>query len=184
MKTQIEKIHYRKTNRLRYYNYDQVGCYFVTICAKNRFGQWFGEINKGEMNLNKLGRLIDRTWKDASFYYKNIEIDQFIVMPNHIHGIIVITGDSNDVVTGQCPVTTNKIKNKINYGLLSKIVNSFKNITTKEASKLLRKNNFEWQRSFYDRIIRNEKELIDIREYIINNPLKWDLDRNNPQNIK
>jgi REP element-mobilizing transposase RayT len=98
-------------------------------------------------------------------------------MPNHIHGIIII--DEN-VGTEQCSVPTQNHR----YGLISKIVKSFKEIFVKQIRKQYQNYTFKWQRSFYDRIIRNEKELDNIRQYIINNALKWHIDNDNPKNWK
>ena len=95
-------------------------------------------------------------------------------MPNHIHGIIIIC---DDIMTGRCPVTTNSAIDEVRYGMLSKVVNSYKGIVTKTINKTNANTHFAWQRSFYDHIIRNDDSLAKIREYIRDNPLKWDLDK-------
>jgi REP element-mobilizing transposase RayT len=99
-----------------------------------------------------------------------VGIDDFIIMPNHIHGIIVINNDNN-VGTGQRPVPTGR------YGLLSKIINAFKNMTTKYIRYKMGNKNFVWQRSFYDRVVRDQRALDNIRSYICFNPMQWDGDR-------
>lgn len=103
-------------------------------------------------------------------------------MPNHIHGIIIIEGNYNDNIVGteQCSVPTSMEKN---YGLLSNIVKSFKNVVTKIIHDQFQDYGFKWQRSFYDHVIRDETSLNKIREYVVNNPLKWDWDKNNIENL-
>ncbi|MGH7801433.1 MAG: transposase [Thermodesulfobacteriota bacterium] len=170
----------RKLNRLKDYDYSQNGYYFVTICTKNREA-WFGKIESGKMILNQYGEIVERHWKEMPNYYKNVEIDEFIIMPNHIHGIIIINRNYNDGIVGteHCSVPTEK-----NHGLLSNIVKSFKNAVTKRVHDQFQDYGFKWQRSFYDHIIRDEIPLNKIREYITNNPLKWESDIENKINFK
>ncbi|MEK7166984.1 MAG: transposase [Patescibacteria group bacterium] len=159
----------RKKNRFENYNYSQSGWYFVTICVKNK-EKFFGEIKNNEMILNECGKIIKNQWLWLKKQFCYIQLDEYVIMPNHIHGILVITNDNG--MDKSRPVPTKKIKS------LSELIGAFK--TT--SSKLIHKNeleNFQWQRSFYDHIIRNEKSLNNIREYIDNNPLKWTMDRNN-----
>ncbi|MCI0453895.1 MAG: transposase [Candidatus Dadabacteria bacterium] len=132
------------------------------------------------MILNQYGEIAERYWKEIPNYYKNVEIDEFIIMPSHIHGIIILTGDYNGGIVGteHCSVPTEK-----NYGLLSKIIKSFKNAVTKRVHDQFQDYGFQWQRSFYDHIIRDEISSNNIREYIVNNPLKWDLDKKNIENL-
>ncbi len=169
------------------YDYSQPGWYFVTICVKN----WkciFGKIDIGEMILNEYGNIVKDTWYDLPNHNFNVELDEFIIMPNHIHGIIVlnynINNKNNVVGTGSEPVPTNTSINKKHHGL-SEIIRQFKTFSSKRINhkrKTIGKP--LWQRSFYDHIIRNEKSLNNIREYIRINPLKWEIDNNNPLNIK
>ena len=156
---------YRKINRLIKYDYSQPGYYFVTICTSNRV-ECFGNVENGVMVLNQDGQAAEKHWIDSPAHYKNVDIDEFIVMPNHLHGIIIIK-DS-------------KIEGLQNN--LSKIVGSYKNVVTKEIHKKGNQN-FAWQASFYDHVIRKDESLDKIREYIKNNPLKWELDRNNLSNL-
>ncbi|MCJ7498564.1 MAG: hypothetical protein MUO78_10615 [candidate division Zixibacteria bacterium] len=130
------------------------------------------------MILYQLGEIAEKCWRQIPSHYDKVEIDEFVIMPNHIHGIISIN-DDNDIRTEHCSVPTNA---KNIYGLLSKILKSFKNGVTKDIREKFQDSKFQWQRSFYDHVIRNEKSLYEIREYIINNPLKWDLEKNNIEN--
>lgn len=154
------------------YDYSQEGCYFVTICTKNRL-DWFGKIENEDMALNKYGRILQKCWLDLPNHYHNIVLDEFVIMPNHVHGIIAIT-----VGNGLKPFPTGK-----NHGL-SEIIRGFKTFSSRRINELPENDHkFVWQKSFYDHIIRDEESLHNIRQYIRNNPLKWSLDRNNPQNL-
>jgi len=165
----------RKPNRLKNCDYSAAGYYFVTLCVKDRIN-WFGKIVKDEMELNEYGKTIKDYWLLVPEHYNNIAIDVYIIMPNHIHGIIII--NSNSVVgTEHCSVPTGNN----HYGLLSKTIKSFKNVCTKHFRQQFNNNDFVWQRSFYDHIIRNEESLKKVREYIINNPLNWALDEENDE---
>lgn len=168
----------RKLNRLKEYDYSKCGYYFITICTKNGV-ECFGKIYNEEMVLNQYGKIAQEYWSEIPNIYNTVEIDEFIIMPNHIHGIIIISDDNNDR-TEHCSVPTNT---EPGYGLLSKVIKSFKNAVTKKIRQELSDNNFQWQRSFYDHVIRNEKSLYEIRRYIINNPLKWELEKNNIENL-
>ncbi len=156
----------RKLNRLPGFDYSSPGAYFVTICTKDRIN-WFGEIKNKRIELNVYGNVVSNTWSNIPKYYENVLLDEWIIMPNHLHGIIHIVGDEH------CSSPTGKN----NYGLISKIVKSFKEITLKTIRMKFKQIDFTWQRSFYDHIIRNEYSLFRIQEYIRNNPVKWELDR-------
>ena len=173
----------RKPNRHKEWDYSGQGFYFVTICAR-RMKQIFGKVENGQMNLNKFGELADKLWQEIPKHYENVDIDYYAIMPNHLHGIIIIKEnnnvENNYVVTEHCSVTTRNTRK--NYGLLSKIVKSYKNAVTGELKKYSIYKSV-WQRSFYDRIIRDDEELNKIRQYIIDNPLKWDYDKNKNENL-
>ena len=185
------EIKKRKLNRWNKWDYSNGGYYFVTICTENR-EELFGIIEDGEMQLNKIGYIANNKWQEIKNHYGNIILDEYIVMPNHIHGIIRINNKrivgiegmekrninvgTADVGTAQCAVRT---ENNKRYGLLSKIIKSFKEAVSKEIKKEFIGCNFGWHRSFYDRIVRDEKGLENIREYIRNNPGMWGRDRNN-----
>jgi REP-associated tyrosine transposase len=160
----------RKLNRLRNYDYSRSGYYFITLCTKNRI-EHFGKIENGKMVLNKYGETAERYWKEIPNHYKNVEIHEFVIMPNHIHGIIIINDNFYDTCLER------------DYGLLSKIVKSFKKAVTRIIRNQFQDYEFQWQRSFYDQIVHDEISLNKIREYIINNLLKWDLDKDNIGNL-
>ncbi|MCB4790753.1 MAG: transposase [Elusimicrobia bacterium] len=174
----------RKQTRLKGYDYSLEGHYFVTICSKDR-KNIFGEIEvvgaglasaryKNEIRLSKLGQLIDSQWQNIKKQYYNVELDQYIIMPNHIHGIIIVD-NSVSLRADARPAPT-----------VSDIVCSFKSKCSVEYVKYIQQNNLNipgkiWQRSFNDHIIRTANSLENIREYIMNNPVKWDEDENNNQ---
>jgi len=162
------EIHHRRSIRLKDYDYSQEGAYFITICTKNR-ECIFGRIVDGKMQLNKFGEIVRYTWFDLPNHNTNVELDQFIIMPNHIHGIIIIT-----VGAGSEPAPTQK------HGLFE-IIRQFKTFSAKRINEIRNTPNLPvWQRNYYEHIIRTEDELHRIREYIINNPLQWQYDRENP----
>jgi len=176
------KIHHRQSMRLKGRDYSQEGHYFVTICTKNKI-ECFGEIINGKMELSEIGKIVNQCWLEIPKHFPDVTLDEYTIMPNHIHGIIVINAN-DDIVGTQNFVSlqqTNKFQRVIPRSLGS-IIRGFKI----GATKWCRNNNhheFQWQKSFYDHIIRDEKSLDKIREYIRNNPSQWELDRNNPENL-
>lgn len=160
--------------RLKEYDYSAPNWYFVTINTKNH-KEYFGEIKNGKMNLNDLGKTAEEEWIKTPELRKNIELDYYVVMPNHFHGILIITETiCRDVARN---VSTNKKYSEISpqAGSLSTIIRGYKAAVTKRIHETGDKN-FSWQARFYDRIIRNERELNAIRNYIEQNPLRWELD--------
>jgi REP element-mobilizing transposase RayT len=151
--------------------------YYVTICIQNR-ECLFGEIKNGKIILNECGKIVQRYWQEIPNHYPNVKLDQWVIMPNHIHGIIVISDNKHPVRTEQCSVLTgitNMIK-PIKSISLSQIIKSFKGVTTKQIQSRFPDICFAWQRSFYDHIIRYEITLNKIREYIANNTVRWAVD--------
>ena len=159
----------RKLNRLTGFDYSNGGYYFVTICTENRIN-YLGNIVDGQMMLNAYGQIVEQQWIWLQKQYKYVQLDAYIIMPNHIHGIVII----DNVVVGNSRDHSLQEKTKIKS--LSELIGAFK--TT--SSKLIHETGlkyFQWQKSFYDHIIRNERSLFRIQEYIRNNPAKWELDR-------
>jgi putative transposase len=173
----IEK-HERKSIRLKEFNYSQPGEYFVTICTNNHECM-FGTIVNDKMDLNDKGRIIDGCWKGIPEHFLNVELDEYVVMPNHIHGILIL----NDSVGTRHAVSLLQERfGKPVPGSLSTIVRSFKSAVTKQINEMhLTGNAPFWQARYYDRIIRNEKELNNIRDYIANNIVTWASDKENPE---
>ncbi|MCF8130334.1 MAG: transposase [Deltaproteobacteria bacterium] len=198
----------RRSIRLPGYDYSQVGAYFITICTQNR-ECLFGDIMNLEMMLNDAGRMLETVWNELPKFYARVSTDAFQIMPNHIHGIIVITraSDKSSVGAGPraCPfvaqsrrdaqrgtgqpqgVAPTGVKSGFERVLsLSDIVHRFKTMTTKRYSDGVKQHGWPsfpgklWQRNYYEHIIRNENDMARIREYVINNPVQWDTDRENP----
>ena len=168
--------HRRRSIRLRDYNYAQAGAYFVTICSRDR-GFLFGEIMDGEMRLNVYGQLVLECWDDLVNHYRHIELDAFVVMPNHVHGIIIL---NPPVGAGFKPAPTHGESAPI-HGL-PEIVRGFKTFSSRRINQLRETAGQPvWQRSYYEHIIRNESELDRTRQYILDNPAKWQEDSENPQ---
>ncbi len=167
-------IHNRKRNRLEGYDYSTPGYYFVTICSKEML-EYFGRVNNSKMKLNDAGQIVRKCWFDLPNHYKNCKLHTFIIMPNHIHGIIEIVG--NGLKPFQNEQTTNirnGLKPFLTHGL-SEIVRGFKTFSSKYINQQT-KYKFTWQKSFYDHIIRNDNELNRISDYIEKNPQLWKQD--------
>ncbi len=145
--------------------------YFITICT-NKMINHFGKIFNDKVVLNKIGKYTEQCWIDIPNHFKIVELDEYVIMPNHIHGIIVINKDNN-VETQNFASLPNKFGPQSKN--LGSIIRGFKIGVTKYANK----NNipFKWQARYHDRIIRDEKELYNVKRYIIENPLKWHIDK-------
>ena len=177
-------IHKRRSIRLKGYDYKNPGTYFVTICTQNK-EHLFGSIEDGEIISNEPGLMVERIWQELPVKYPAIEIDEFIIMPNHIHGIIIL---SVGAIPRGCPDEMNG--QALGHGgqalgpaptqlSLPDVVHRFKSFTTAQYRNGVQQFNWRpfpgrlWQRNYYEHIIRDEKELNSIREYIIHNPLNW-----------
>ena len=168
----------RKPTRLQDYDYSQTGYYLVTICTQDKVN-YFGEIEKVRMKLSDIGQIATDCWQAIPQHFHNTALDEFVVMPNHIHGIVVIVGNA-DLRSLQQRGTQRQTDRSKMY--LSKIVHGFKSSVTRIARKQWNNHNFSWQKSFYDHVIRNDEDLYRVRTYIQNNPLNWELDKNNLAN--
>lgn len=184
-------IHHRKSIRLRGYDYSQAGLYFITICTQDRLCL-FGDVADAEMNLNGAGKMVRTTWDEIPAHYCGVEIDQFVVMPNHIHGIVVIVGATprGCPVEGQPQNIDGQPRNQDGQprgvaptGLsLPDVVHRFKTMTTKKYTDGVKQNGWQpfpaklWQRNYYEHIIRNEDAHLKIAEYIQTNPQQWEED--------
>ena len=180
----VSEKHHRKSIRLTGYDYSQPGAYFVTICTWNR-ECLFGEISNDEVVLKEYGQVVMQEWINTGKLRPNVELDTYVVMPNHFHGILIINDRGGTIqrrgVLQYAP--TNAFRSPSQT--IGAMVRGFKSAVTKQINRSRNTPGYTiWQRNYYEHIIRNEKELNTIREYIINNPVKWDLDENNPDNIK
>jgi len=171
------QIHHRRSIRLQDYDYSSEGAYFVTMCTKNR-ECLFGEIVNGEMVLSEYGKIVEQCWFNLPNHYDNIELDAYVIMPDHFHGIIFIT-DSVKNVESQPELSRQQQRRKM---LLPKIVGRFKMNSAKQINQMRNTPGISvWQRNYYEHIIRDEKSLENIRNYIVQNPSKWNDKEHNTQ---
>jgi REP element-mobilizing transposase RayT len=171
------------TPRCQSWDYASNGYYFVTICTHNR-QHFLGDVVKDKMQLSAVGEIVAEEWQKTAQLRSYIELDEWIVMPNHLHGIIIINNQPLQPVidTFQRNLSTRMVKSRLKTKSLGSIIGQIKSVCTKriwEAGF----DDFDWQDRFYDHIIQNEESLYNIREYIINNPVKWELDKNNLANL-
>jgi REP element-mobilizing transposase RayT len=148
------EIHHRRSIRLKGYNYTNSGIYFVTICCYQR-QHLFGSVNNGEMETNVIGQIVSNLWQKIPHHFLNVELDEFILMPDHLHGII-ITSESTEKSS------------------LANIVQNFKSVSSRKINRINKNYGMSiWQRNYYEKIVRTEQELENLRDYIQNNPANW-----------
>lgn len=169
-------------SRLGEYDYSRRGYYFVTVCAQNRRSM-FGEIVKGKMLSSETGRIVAESWEWLEGRYDYVELDAWVVMPNHLHGIVSIRDARAGENVRRGGSGTARAKTSGHAKPLGRLIGAFKTVSTKRFNEHHGARETKlWQRSFYDRIIRGDAELNRVREYIQNNPLLWALDKDNPDN--
>jgi len=175
----VNNLHHRRSIRFPEYDYASEGGYFITIVTHER-ANLFGEIIHGEMKLNAFGKIVTDEWFHTTQLRPNIELfeDEFVVMPNHVHGIVWIT----DPVHGNAPVGTYRdtplLRSPSNT--VGAIVRGFKgSVTTRINIQRHAQGVPVWQRNYYERIIRDEQDYEAIANYIYNNPLSWETDDEN-----
>jgi putative transposase len=192
--------HHRRSIRLKGFDYTRPGAYFVTMVSYRRVCL-FGEVVDGQARLNDLGKIVDRCWKNISRHFPEVELDVYVIMPNHLHGIIWIgdrgmgeaSKDAEQEISHPLAIAQSRSASPINAdaspqppngtqsGSLNAIVQNFKSVSTRKANQFLGSPGGKiWQRDYYERIVRSERELNAIRRYIENNPTQWESDRENP----
>ncbi len=184
-------LHHRRSIRLKGYDYASPGAYFITLVTNQR-RLLFGAIAEGEMLPNDPGHMVEAAWVSLPERYSSIEIEAFVVMPNHLHGIIVIRGDVGATFmvaqgrAGMNPAPTVTTHAERTSPALGSIMGAFKSLTTGAYSRGVRDARWTpfdrhlWQRNYYDRIIRNHDEWNRIHVYIESNPSLWGVDEENP----
>jgi putative transposase len=205
----LYKNKYRiESARCQNWDYTSNGYYFVTICTQNR-EYFFGDVIAGQMQLSPIGKIVAEEWQKTAQIRSYIELDEWVIMPNHLHGIIIIKNQSPPPLVETPLVETFhrnvslshreeeetfhreeeetfhrnvSTKSRLKPKSLGSILGQIKTVCTKRIWKT-GFDAFEWQERFYDHIIRDDQSLHNIREYIINNPLKWELDKNNPPDL-
>jgi REP element-mobilizing transposase RayT len=157
-------IHHRRSIRLKRYDYSQAGTYFITICTHQR-KCLFGEIVDGQMQLNQFGQIVQSHWQNLAKHHFHIVLDEFVVMPDHFHGIIIIKNLNVDR------------QNNLQQKGIPEIIRGFKTFSARQINKLRHQSGVPlWQRNYYERIIRDEEQLNRVKRYIINNPQNWQKD--------
>ncbi|MDO9301634.1 MAG: hypothetical protein Q7T89_09635 [Anaerolineales bacterium] len=206
------QIHHRRSIRLKGYDYSQAGAYFVTICVHQR-ECLLGDVVNGKMQLSQFGKIVSYAWLDLPKHYPHVILDEFCIMPNHVHFIIVLIDDGRDgsfklsqvslparrdgsLASSQTPSLTSIPLAKTpplsqethpyaeqTRHPLSEVIRAFKSFSAKRINALQKTTgNPFWQKNYYEHIIRNDREWNAIAWYILNNPLHWQLDRDNLQN--
>ncbi|MFB2934927.1 transposase [Aerosakkonemataceae cyanobacterium BLCC-F154] len=189
--------HHRRSIRLQGYDYSQAGAYFITICTWQR-ECLFGEIVNGEMQLNSWGETVKLHWHNLPKHHDHLELDEFVIMPNHLHGIIVLinynsgqnfVGAGLADISGKKQITSQQnppspmLQPQNQPKKLPEILRGFKTFSARRINQMRRTSGVPvWQRNYYEHIIRNEESLECIRQYIMNNPLSWELDQLHPNN--
>jgi putative transposase len=192
--------HHRRSIRLKGYDYSSEGAYYVTIVTCQRYCL-FGEIVDKEMHINDYGEVVQKWWNEIPTHFPNVELGAFVIMPNHVHGIIWITTKRRGEVISPRDNSNKNIQNAnvdetnnqggdasqppLHQPTLGQIVAYFKYQSTKEMNRIEtdKANTKFWQRNYYEHIIRDEKDLQNKTDYIESNPMLWDEDDNNPSNI-
>jgi len=173
--------HHRKSIRLKGYDYSRAGAYYVTICVQDR-DMLLGKVVDGQIKLNEYGKMVAYTWNDLPNHHPHVCLDEFVIMPNHVHGVIIIDVGAGSVGAGSEPAPT-KTKHK-QHGL-PEIIRQFKTFSARRINNIRQTSGIHvWQRNYFEHVIRNENELHRIQKYIIENPLNWDSDDENPHNTR
>jgi len=196
-------LHKRKSTRLKGYDYSKEGNYFLTICCQDK-ECLFGDVVNGKMILNNIGEVVNECWLKIPNHFPKVKLKEYVIMPNHIHGIIELINDeksvSNNTAVENLRVINLKAENEqlLNFIPIknSIIQNNFQKCTPRSIGSIIKgfkigvtkwirdKNNFEpiliesvWQRNYHEHIIRDNREYEKIVKYIINNPSKWEIDK-------
>jgi REP element-mobilizing transposase RayT len=177
------QMHHRRSIRLKEYDYTQSGGYFVTIVTGQR-ECLFGEIVNREMRLNEYGRITNECWHAIPEHFPNVELGAYVVMPNHVHGIIVIRSDENGMATNSSPSVGARHASPlpprgVKPHSIGAIVGSFKSAVTRHIRHELNITGI-WQRNYYEHVIRNHEDWDRIHRYIESNPSMWAEDDENP----
>ncbi len=186
-------LHCRQPLRFRGYDYSLPGFYFVTVCTQNK-ACLFGDIVEGGVHLTEAGHVAVETWRQLPHRFSAVALDEYVVMPNHVHGIIQIVPPELDWAQRVAPLwsspapgagilrrTAKQAAPLQPVEALSDVMRAFKSTSAILINRLLKRPQRQvWQRNYYEHVIRNENELTKIREDINQNPLRWDLDRENP----
>jgi putative transposase len=166
--------HHRRSIRLKGFDYSSEGLYFITICVQDRICL-FGAVENGQMILNAAGQMVEAEWLKLPERFPNIELHEFVVMPNHFHGILEIVGRGGGTATRAAPTAA--------APTVGEMMGAFQSIVTVEYIRGVKNEGWPrffqklFQRDYWEHIIRNERAFTNISNYIKNNPAKWEEDR-------
>ena len=191
--------HERRSIRLLHYDYSQTGAYFVTICTRDRMCL-LGDVVDGEMRLNDVGRAAHEAWERIPAHFATVETDAWIVMPNHVHGVIFIAGSDAGGLPNAGTTAGEGVAPRLTRAAhasplqrssgppkrsLGAVVGSYKSAVSKRINESgWSRSTSVWQRNYYEHIIRDATSLDRIREYIAQNPARWADDPENPQRFR
>jgi REP element-mobilizing transposase RayT len=171
---------HRKSIRLKEYDYSLPGAYFITICTYDK-QCILSDIIDGELRLRETGKIVEECWNDIPNHFPNVELDEFVVMPDHIHGIIIIHEPVGAIHESPLPASVYERRTM----MLPKIVGRFKMNSAKRINILLAASGSHvWQRNYYEHVLRDDKDLNNIRNYIAGNPVRWALDAEHPDTLQ
>ena len=171
------QVHHRRSIRLKGYDYTQPGAYFVTMVTQGR-ECLLGEVAGTEIRLLRSGTIAQRAWLDLPRHYPHVQLDEFCIMPNHLHGIVVLTNDRRG---GSIQVKEGMSDSNQTRPYLPEIVRAFKSFSARRINALRHTPGIPvWQRNYYEHIVRDEAEWERIRAYIRDNPRRWAQDHENP----
>ena len=171
------QIHHRRSIRVKGYDYSSEGAYYVTIVAYHR-DCIFGEIKDEEVHLNDFGNIADKCWREIPNHFRNVELGAYVIMPNHMHGIIMINDNRRGTIY-RAP-TQEQFQKPVS-GSIPTIIRTYKAAVTRRIGREHNATGI-WQRNYYEHIVRDEKDLQNKTDYIEANPMLWDKDDNNPSN--
>lgn len=193
------QVRRRRSIRLKHYDYSQPGAYFITVVTKNR-DCLFGKVNCGQMQESEFGKIVQEAWSDLPHHYPYITLDEFILMPNHVHAILVLNAEEackgGSISSDKSKASRlEKREEDLTFGIktrpyktirhgIPEIVRAFKSFSSRRINNLRGTPGLAvWQRNFYDHIIRNQYEFNNIRLYITENPYGWNDDHENPDKL-
>ncbi|MTJ08983.1 MULTISPECIES: transposase [unclassified Anabaena] len=177
--------HHRRSIRLTDYNYAQAGAYFVTICTYQK-QCWFGDVKQGEIQLNQIGQIVVQEWLKSSEIRQEIELDEWVLMPNHLHGIVWIKDQDQgkgDAYSERSYCIQGFNQEGLQSRSLGSFINGFKCSVTRRVNLIRYDSDVSfWQRNYYESVIRSEEHLSNIKQYILSNPQNWEDDEEHPHN--
>lgn len=183
------RIHHRRSIRLPHYNYAQPGLYFITICAYQR-QCLFGRVINSQIELSSYGEIVAEEWTRSSELRQEIQLDAWVVMPNHFHGLVEIVSTDSQILRADSRDAQNvgansrsPLRKRMKSKSISSLVSGFKSAATYRVNCLRQTpGNPVWQRNYYEHIVRNEADRDRLRDYIFHNPHTWTQDQLYPHN--